>query len=330
MRYTASQRRTFAALVLTTTLIAFWLVSVDVDPVWLVVYAGVFPVVFRLLLVASSHFEPATLWQSGRVWRAMRRSEIVLHYQPKVALATGSTAAVEALARWDHPRRGLLPPAAWLRATENPWLEMRFCRYVLDVAIRQARDWRLDGHDLLIQVNVSPRCFIDRRFPQYVKESLERWEVPPSFISLEITEATLELPDRALAIAEQITTLGVSLSLDDFGIGHSSMRRLVRLPFSELKIDKSFVMGMLGSDRHQAVVRSAISLGHGLQMDIVAEGVENAATRDRLTAMGCDIAQGFHFSRALPPGELLAYVAATAVPEPVRVSPPRTPRPSIA
>jgi EAL domain-containing protein (putative c-di-GMP-specific phosphodiesterase class I) len=304
-----NHRRNLARLVLAGALVALWFVSVDMDRLWIVVYAVVILTTVRLIFLTSEHFELAGLWQSMLVWRAMRRGEIVLHYQPKIALSTGRTVAVEALARWRHPRRGLLPPAAWLRATENPWLEMAFCRYVLDMAIHQARLWRLSGLDLLIEVNVSPRCFVDRRFPQHVAELLERWEVPPSFIALEVTEAALDIPERALAIAEQITGLGVSLALDDFGVGHSSMRRLVRLPFSELKIDKSFVMGMIGSDRHNAVVAAAISLGHGLNMEVVAEGVENAATLARLAVMDCDVAQGFHFSRALPADDLVAYLA---------------------
>lgn len=324
MRYTAGQRRTFFALVLVGALIAVVLVLAGLDGLWLVAFSLLYPVAFRMTFVASADFEPVSFRQSVAVRRALRRREVVLHYQPKVVLATGQTIAVEGLARWNHPRRGVLLPGAWLRATETRWLEMRFCLYILDIAIQQAKAWKADGLDIVIQVNVSPRCFVDPSFPRCVDQLLDRWDVPASSIGLEVTEATLDLPDRALSIAEQLTGRGIVLSLDDFGVGHSSMRRLLRLPFAELKIDKSFVMGMIGSDRHSAVVGAAISLGHGLGMDIVAEGVEDVATRERLVAMGCDIAQGFLFSRALPANDLVSYVRAHEPPTPVLV--PAAPR----
>lgn len=308
MRYTTNQRQTFAVLVLASTLVAFWLTRAKLDPFWIVLYAAAFPAGFRAIMITSANVEPTNPWLLVRVWLALRRGEIVLHYQPKITLATGEVNRVEALARWDHPRRGLLPPSEWLHATESRWLEMRFCRYVLDATVRQAALWRRDMRDLLVQVNVSPRCFVDRRLVRNVADQLEHWEVPPSFIALEITEAALELPDRALIAADQLTTMGVKLALDDFGIGHSSMERLARLPFAEIKIDKRFVLGMLGSRRHQAIVDAVVSLGHGLGMAVVAEGVEDTATRDRLLANGCDLAQGFLYSKALPPAEVAAWI----------------------
>jgi EAL domain-containing protein (putative c-di-GMP-specific phosphodiesterase class I) len=307
MGHTTSHGRAFWALAIASTAAAVGLFLLDVGDLWIVAYAALSPLAFRLVL--SAWFAPGAPWRAVAVWGAMRRRELVLHYQPLVELSSGHTVAVEALARWEHPRRGLLLPGTWLAATESPFLEMRFCRYVLDAALRQAWMWRQEGRDLLIQVNVSPPCFVDRRFPRYVAELLERWDVPASVIAIEITEASLDLPERALAIADQITSMGISLALDDFGTGHSSMARLVRLPAAEIKIDKSFVIGMLGSDRRSAVVTSTVSLGHGLRMGVVAEGVESAATCARLADMGCDIAQGFHFSRALPPDELIGFLA---------------------
>jgi EAL domain-containing protein (putative c-di-GMP-specific phosphodiesterase class I) len=308
MRYTTNQRQTFAVLVLASTLVALWLTAAHVGRAWIVLYAALFPAIFRIIIVASAQVEPTNLWRAGRVWLAMRRGEIVLHFQPKVTLATGETSRVEALARWEHPRRGVLLPGEWLRATESRWLAMRFCRYVLEAAIRQASLWHRDMRDILIEVNVSPQCFVDHRLARCVEELLERWDLPPSYIALEVTEEALDRPDRALTVAYQLSAMGISLSLDDFGVGHSSMDRLARLPFAELKIDKRFVMGMLGSDRHRAVVGAAVSLGHGLAMDVVAEGVENVATRDRLVASGCDTGQGFLFSPALPAGELTEWI----------------------
>jgi EAL domain-containing protein (putative c-di-GMP-specific phosphodiesterase class I) len=323
VRYTVNQRQTFAVLVLASLLGALWLTSAHLGRVWVVLYAALFPAIFRAIIVASAQAEPANPWMLMRVWLAMRRNEIVLHYQPKVTLATGETTRVEALARWNHPRLGQLLPGQWLHATESRWLEMRFSRYVLDAAIRQASLWRRDMRDLLVEINVSPRSFADQRLVGCVAELLERWDLPPSFIALEITEAALELPERALTVADQLTAMNVSLALDDFGIGHSSFDRLVRLPFAEIKIDKRFVMGMLGSDRHRAVINAAINLGHGLGMDVVGEGVETAATRDRLLACGCDKGQGFHFSRALPAGELTKWIDSRRL---QRLGSPETPR----
>ncbi|MDX6640397.1 MAG: diguanylate cyclase [Solirubrobacteraceae bacterium] len=323
MRYTINQRQTFAILVLASLLGALWLTSAHLGRVWVVLYAALFPAIFRAIIVASAHVEPTNPWMLMRVWLAMRRGEIVLHYQPKVTLATGETTRVEALARWNHPRLGQLLPGQWLHATESRWLEMRFSRYVLDAAIRQASLWRRDMRDLLVEINVSPRSFADQRLVRVVADLLERWDLPPSFIALEITEAALEMPERALTVADQLTAMGVSLALDDFGIGHSSFDRLVRLPFAEIKIDKRFVIGMLGSDRHRAVVNAVINLGHGLGMDVVGEGVETAATRDRLLAGGCDKGQGFLFSPALPPGELTKWIDSQRL---QRLASPETPR----
>jgi EAL domain-containing protein (putative c-di-GMP-specific phosphodiesterase class I) len=309
MRYTASQRQAFALLTLVSVLVAYGLTHMRVGHAWVVVYAATFPLVFRFLLLATDRLGPSIVWQSALVWRAMRRGEIVLHYQPLVELATGRVVALEALARWNHPRKGLLPPARWLAATDHPWLETRFCCHILDVAVRQAADWRRQGADVVVQVNVSPRCFIDPRFPAHVAAAIEQHDLHPSFLGLEITEASLELPDRALAIAGQLTAMGIRLALDDFGIGHSSMRRLVQLPFSDIKIDKSFVMNMLGSDRHQAVVGAAISLSRGLNLQAVAEGVESAVIRDRLAAMNCEIAQGYFFAKPLPPEDVTRHLS---------------------
>jgi EAL domain-containing protein (putative c-di-GMP-specific phosphodiesterase class I) len=308
MRDTNNQRVRFGLLVVASTLGAFAMVHADVGDLWIVLYAAVLPFGFRLLVLASDQAQPARLWRSARVWGAIRRDEIVLHYQPQVSVATGALTGVEALARWQHPRRGLLPPAEWLDAAEHRWLEWRFCAHVLRVAVRQAAAWRAAGADFVVCVNVSPSCFVRRGLPQLVARALEEHDLPASFLCIELTEEALDLSERSLAVACELADLGVTLSLDDFGVGHSSMDRLVGLPLNELKIDRRFVSRMVASDRNGAVVRAAVALAHNLGMTVVAEGVESSETMRSLESLGCDVAQGFLFSPALPVEQLEAWL----------------------
>jgi EAL domain-containing protein (putative c-di-GMP-specific phosphodiesterase class I) len=243
-----------------------------------------------------------------RVRRAMVRGEIVMHYQPKVAVSSGELLAVEALARWHHPRRGVLAPAEWLAGTERPWNEWRFMRYTLDCALAQARRWSEEGGlDLLMCINVTPRCCADRRLPALLAEVLERAGVPATQLQLELTEATLELSLEAIEVAEELNRMGIGLALDDFGTGHSSMERLARLPINELKIDRRFVHNQSTSPREAAIVRGAIDLGHALGLAVTAEGVETPQQLETLRRDGCDIVQGFHYAPALPAAELVAW-----------------------
>lgn len=304
MGYTNNQRTTFAVLVAGSTAAVYAMVAADVSDFWIVLYSALLPVGFRLLILASDRAQPSRMWRSAQVWGAMRRHEIVLHYQPKIALDTGAPAGVEALARWQHPRRGLLAPADWLDATEHRWLEWRFCTYILRCAIRQAAQWRAAGADFVVCVNVSPCCFVRRGLPRLVARTLAEHGLPATYLCIELTEEALDLSADAQAVAVELTELGVLLALDDFGVGHSSMDRLVGLPLNELKIDRRFVSRMVASDRNGAVVRAAVGLAHSLGMVVVAEGVEDAATMDSLEALGCDVAQGFLFSPALPSEEL--------------------------
>lgn len=300
MGYTKNQRATFALLVVASTLTVFWMVRTDVADAWFVLYSALLPIAFRLLILASEQAEPSRLLRSGQVWRAMTRGEIVLHYQPKIAVSTGAFTGVEALARWQHPRRGLLAPAEWLAATEHRWLERRFGAYVLGAAVRQAAQWRREGHEFVVCVNVSPCCFVRAGLPRLVTRALAEAEVPPSCLCIEMTEEALDLSDEAATVARELAALGVTLALDDFGVGHSSMDRLVGLPLNELKIDRRFVSRMVGSDRNGAVVRAAVGLAHNLGMVVVAEGVESAETMRSLRSLGCDLVQGFLFSPAVP------------------------------
>jgi diguanylate cyclase (GGDEF)-like protein len=241
--------------------------------------------------------------------RALDLGELVLHYQPKVDLRTGRVSGVEALVRWDHPKRGLIPPAEFLPLAEHTGLIAPLTSYVLDAALRQCRTWLDEGIDMPVAVNVSERSLLDVRFPDEVGALLARWEVPEGHLQLELTERSV-IGDLAVAtgVVEGLHALGVRLSVDDFGTGYSSLSRLRDLPLNELKIDRSFVTEMAEDGQGVAIVRSAIDLGHHLGLEVVAEGVERADTLEELRALGCDSAQGYLLLRPLPADEVTAWL----------------------
>jgi EAL domain-containing protein (putative c-di-GMP-specific phosphodiesterase class I) len=232
----------------------------------------------------------------------VRRDQIVLHYQPKLDIRSGRVVGVEALARWQHPVHGLLGPGEFIPAAESTGIILPLTLHILDMALGQLRQWRDLGHQFSVAVNLSPRCLADPQLTAKVGALLDQYTIPAGCLELEITENTLAHdPDRALATLTELNALGVRLSIDDFGTGYSSMSYLKRLPVSELKVDKSFVMEMVSDIDDEMLVRSVIDLGHNLGLTVVAEGVEDEATLEALIAAGCDIAQGYHLSRPLSP-----------------------------
>jgi diguanylate cyclase (GGDEF)-like protein len=260
----------------------------------------------------------------GELRRALGESEIELHYQPKLSLPDGSLAGVEALARWQHPTRGLLAPGEFIPAAESTGLIVPLTLQVLQLALAQQQRWRAAGHDFPVAVNLSPRCLAEPDLTQRILEMLEEHGTPAHHLELEITENTLASdPDRALATLTSLHAAGIRISIDDFGTGYSSMSYLKRLPVSELKVDRSFVSGMLVDAEDAVLVRSLVDLGHNLGLSVVAEGVEDQATLDALTEAGCDIAQGFHLGRPMPAAALELWMAARVslnVPEPRTVT----------
>jgi diguanylate cyclase (GGDEF)-like protein len=247
---------------------------------------------------------PAHLRLLAELARAIDGDELVLHYQPKCDLA-GAVRGVEALVRWQHPERGLLPPVEFVPAAESTGLIHPLTDFVLDRAVAQAAAWSAAGQTLPVAVNVSTRSLLDPGFADRVLAVLALHRTPPQLLGLEITETTImEDPDRALAVLTGLATAGVRLSIDDFGTGYSSLAYLKRLPVHELKIDRSFVAGMVANQRDRVIVDSTVALGHRLGLDVVAEGVEDEATRDALHDLGCELAQGFLFSRPVPAGDV--------------------------
>ncbi|MDP9799406.1 putative signal transduction protein with EAL and GGDEF domain [Catenuloplanes nepalensis] len=224
--------------------------------------------------------------------------QLVLDMQPAVDLATGAPTGVEALIRWQHPRRGLLTPADFVRAVEESELLARFTGYVLDQALATAGEWRAQGLDVPISVNLSARNLHDPRLPGEVGALLRRHHVPPHLLVLEITETVAMSRTGAVDdVIDGLRELGVQLSLDDFGTGFSSLSFITRIPVDELKVDRSFVRDMAGSTRATAVIRATVELGRRINARVVAEGVETADQRAALVSLGCDSGQGYHFCR---------------------------------
>jgi diguanylate cyclase (GGDEF)-like protein len=258
--------------------------------------------------------------------RAIAGGELVLHYQPKVALRSGEVTGVEALVRWQHPTRGLLPPDRFLPLAERTAAIADLTRWVIDTALAQHRAWRDEGIDLPVAVNLAAANVVDVALPDVIAALLARHGVGGDRLECEISEHTVMAdPLRASEVLDRLRALGVRLSLDDFGTGHSSLAYLKRLPLDDVKIDRSFVSGMADDENDMVIVRSTIDLARNLGLGVVAEGVEDGGTMDELAALSCDTAQGFYLSRPLPAAELVAWLQADNV---SLRGPARKPRPS--
>ncbi|HEY3612830.1 MAG TPA: EAL domain-containing protein [Gaiellales bacterium] len=243
--------------------------------------------------------------------RAIERDELVLHYQPKVSVDGGDVIGVEALVRWQHPTRGLLAPAEFVPLAERTGTVAELTRWVVATALRQARAWIVAGRPLPIAVNLAAANIVDVTLPDAIAALLAEHRVPGGLLECEISEHTVMAdPLRAMEVLGRLRDMGLRLSLDDFGTGHSSLAYLKRLPLDEVKIDRSFVAGMTEDENDAVIVRSTIDLARNLGLDVVAEGVEDAETLHGLGELHCDVAQGFHLSRPLPADELDAWLAA--------------------
>ena len=241
---------------------------------------------------------------------AIVRGELVLHYQPQIDLADGSVHGVEALARWNHPELGILSPDRFLALAEQAGLMRPFTQHVLEQALHQLGTWRRDGLDLSVSVNISVSNLLDADLLVQVGNALERHDVPPDRLCLEITETTLMAdPLRARQILCALHDHGVRVAVDDYGTGYSSLAYLRDLAVHELKLDRGFIGNVRVDDRASAIVRSTVDLAHSLGLSLVAEGVEDEETAQLIATFGCDVAQGYLYSRPLPPHELEAWLA---------------------
>ncbi len=246
--------------------------------------------------------------------QALDTGQVDVHFQPQLALSTRRVIGVEALVRWHHPEFGMVDPAEFVTLVETTGLIDPLTDYVLDRSLAQCRTWLDRGLSLSVAVNLSVRNLADSEFPRRVTDVLTRHRVPAALLGFELTEsAVMSDPERMLPVLRELHELGVRIAVDDFGTGYSSLAYLRRLPVDEVKIDKSFVLGLASDLGDLAVVRAIIELGHSLGLIVVAEGVEQDATRDQLVEMGCDVAQGYLISRPLGPDRFDAWLFARTV-----------------
>jgi diguanylate cyclase (GGDEF)-like protein len=251
--------------------------------------------------------------------QSLEDGQVSVHYQPKISLPTRQVAGVEALVRWSHPEFGKLSPDEFVPAIEAAGLIGVLTEFVLEQSLIRVRKWLDEGLRISAAVNISVRNLANEEFPAEVAAALEKHGVPPELVTFELTESgVMSDPAKALPILRELHSLGVELAVDDFGTGYSSLAYLRQLPVDQVKIDKSFVLGM-GTDLGDlAVVRSIVELGHSLGLTVVAEGVEEDVARDQLEAMGCDVAQGYLISRPLPEDRLEAWLQARTTRSPGR------------
>ena len=245
----------------------------------------------------------------GELRRATEMGQLVLHYQPKTDMRTGVARGVEALVRWNHPTLGLLAPAEFIPLAERAGLMGLVTTFVLARALEQCAAWRRQGIDLRLAINVSVQSLYDDTFPGMVAGLLHRSDVPASGLVLDVTESTVMAdPRRAQRVLAELGALGVTLAIDDFGTGYSSLAYLKQLPVSELKIDKSFVLGMATDSDDAVIVHSTIDLGQKFGLEVVAEGVESQRVWQLLARLGCDLVQGSYLCPALPPDALTPWL----------------------
>ena len=255
------------------------------------------------------HYDAAKLNLIAELRHAIDAGQLVLHYQPKADVSGGRTKAVEALVRWQHPDHGLLYPDNFVPLAEQTGLIDKLTTWVMTNALSQISSLEGVGADVAVAVNISARNLTQATFAGQVIDILQQTNIAPRRLIAEITETALLVdPARAASVLGQLAQAGVTVSIDDFGIGQTSLGYLSSLPVGELKIDKSFVRDMLTNPTHAAIVRSVVELGHNLDLRVVAEGVEGAEVMDTLADFRCDQAQGYYIARPMPVDELAEWL----------------------
>jgi diguanylate cyclase (GGDEF)-like protein len=255
---------------------------------------------------------PRRLTLMGDLQHALEYDHLELYYQPKADIGAGRIVGAEALLRWQHPGHGFIPPDEFIIQAERTRLIKPLTQWVMERAFRDAAAWRSDGLDLVVSINLSIKNLQDPEFPDRIVGAMAKTGAQADWFIFEITESSIIVdPERVLDALHRIHSLGFGLSIDDFGTGYSSLAYLKKLPVSELKIDKSFVMDMLNSDNDAVIVRATVELAHNLGLSVTAEGVESAGLMRALQDFRCDIAQGYYLSRPLPAGEFRRWLGAS-------------------
>jgi EAL domain-containing protein (putative c-di-GMP-specific phosphodiesterase class I) len=266
----------------------------------------------RALAIYEETLKPAARDQLsllGELRHAVEHDELRLYFQPKIELRTGRVSGAEVLLRWQHPTRGLLMPIDFIPFAEQTGFIRWLTRWILDHAMAQAAEWHRADMALNLAVNISSEDISDPRFDSRVASLLSRHQLPPPLLTLELTETGfIEDPRRAVLMLDALAALGVCLSIDDFGTGYSSLSHLARMPVDEMKIDRSFVQSLESDSEFATVVRSAIDMGHGLGLKVVAEGIETSSAANRLRDFGCDIAQGYFYAKPMPRDAFAAWM----------------------
>ena len=237
--------------------------------------------------------------------RALDLDQLEIYYQPKVSLQTGEVVGLEALLRWHHPEHGLVPPDDFIPLAERTGLIHMVTRHVLRLVVAQLAIWDREGKEIPVAVNLSARNLMEASFVEYIADLLDEFKVHPCLLELEVTEsAMIEDPKRAHDMLDALAALGLQIAVDDFGTGYTSMSQLERMPLRTLKIDRSFVVRMLEDPGGAVLVKAIVDLAHEFNLIVVAEGVEQPEMIVELQRLGCDVAQGFHWSEAVPAHEI--------------------------
>ena len=264
---------------------------------------------YAIYSAKQDSYNPERLVLMADLHRAIDNNELFLVYQPKIDLAAGRVVGVEALARWQHPKHGLIPPDKFIPMAERTGFIKSLTIWGLNTALSEYSSWRQQGLEIPVAVNISARSLQDMNLPDRIDELLKRHSVTPAHLELEITESVIMAnPAHAMEILTRISRMGVALSIDDFGTGYSSLGYLKKLPVNAIKIDKSFVIHMIASANDATIVRSTIDLAHDLGLKVVAEGVEDSDIWDSLVELGCDVAQGYYMSRPLAAPEMTQWL----------------------
>lgn len=248
--------------------------------------------------------------EGADIAQALSAGQITMHYQPVVNIATRKVFGTEALMRWQHPSRGLLFPGDFLERALQDGMLQPLTNFALNHAITSAAAWRAAGTPLNVAINLTASCLLDLTLPDQIGAMCQRANLPPDQLLLEVTETeAMRDTKRTMDVLLRMRLRGIGLGIDDFGTGFSSLRELQRMPFSEMKIDKSFVMDMANNRDCRIIVNAIIDLGHNLGLKIVAEGVEDQRAWNMLSEKGCDLAQGYHMAKAMPNDAVAAWVA---------------------
>jgi EAL domain-containing protein (putative c-di-GMP-specific phosphodiesterase class I) len=280
----------------------------------LLFYALLWPRLLRASRAIRTQAAPEKQALLRELENGIKRDELLLHYQPTIDLGEGRVVAVEALLRWQHPKRGLLAPSEFLPTLTDDDLNGRLTLHVVGMALRDCGEWRDRGIDAAVNVNLSVSNVIDDAMPEQIGKLLATCGIPPAALGLEVTETAIVAdPEKAAVMLEALHRMGVRIAIDDYGTGYSSLACLRDLPISELKVDREFVVGLRKRPRDEAIVRSTIRLAHELDVKVIAEGVEDQKTVAELVGLECDMAQGYYFSPPLSLPDLVAWFEAPIV-----------------